>query len=164
VTTKGISKLEAAQRQLDCAIRLFQDEDSLAVHTLAYASYSLLRELLGDEAEKVMIKLEKSLELGKVPNFSKHRQGDPDAILEEHSAKSVHLTIALAIMLWKEHGKAETEAMQQFSALPDPYKPGYRASHTLKIAAEGGPITDEMLQAITTLGSTGGPAITRKKS
>ena len=49
--------------------------------------------------------------------------------------------------------------MQQFSALPDPYKPGYRASHRLKVAAEGGPITE-----ITTLGSTGGPAITRKKS
>jgi hypothetical protein len=95
VTTKGISKLEAAQRQLDCAIRLFRDEDSLAIHTLAYASYRLLRELLGDEAEKVMIKLEKSLELGKVP-LSKHRQGDPDAILEEHSANTVHLTIAQA--------------------------------------------------------------------
>lgn len=34
----AVTKIDAARRQLDCAIRLFfDDDDSLAVHTLAYA-------------------------------------------------------------------------------------------------------------------------------
>ena len=45
MTKSEIDKFEAAQRQLDCAIRLwFVDEDSLAIHTLAYAAGCLLRE------------------------------------------------------------------------------------------------------------------------
>ena len=70
MTKAGINKLEAAQRHLDCAIRLrFAGEDSLAFHSLAYIAYRLLRELLSRDAERVMIKMEKSLKLGKVPNF-----------------------------------------------------------------------------------------------
>jgi hypothetical protein len=62
-----------------------------------------------------------------------HSKDDPDVLLEEHTPKTVHLTIALAIMLWKEHGQEETEAMRTFSALPSPYKPGYRHSTALKL-------------------------------
>ena len=43
ITTNTV---EAATRQTACAIRLlFSGEDPLAIHTLAYASYSLLRDL-----------------------------------------------------------------------------------------------------------------------
>ena len=49
----GIDKFEAAQRQLDCAIRLWvADEDSLGIHTLAYAACCLLRDLLGTRKQK----------------------------------------------------------------------------------------------------------------
>ena len=42
-----VNKLEAARRQLDAAIRMFlMDEDCLAIHSLAAASYRVLRDLL----------------------------------------------------------------------------------------------------------------------
>ena len=42
----GISKTEAAERQLDAAIRLFfATDDWIAVHTLAAASGRILRDL-----------------------------------------------------------------------------------------------------------------------
>jgi len=41
-----LTKLEAAQRQLDAAIRLFlSSEDELAIHTLAAAAYRIFRDL-----------------------------------------------------------------------------------------------------------------------
>lgn len=40
------TKIEAAKRQLDAGVRmLFAKEDALAVHTLAFAAYGLLRDL-----------------------------------------------------------------------------------------------------------------------
>jgi hypothetical protein len=134
MTEGGISKLDAAGHQLDCAIRLLLEaNDSICADTLSYAAYRVLRELLGSGRAQVMITLEKSLKLGLVSNYFKHSKDDPDALLEEHTPKTVHLTIALAIMLWKEHGQEETEAMRTFSALPSPYKPGYRHSTALKL-------------------------------
>ena len=48
MTGTGITKLDAAQRQLDCAIRLmFSGEDSLVIHNLAYDAFCILRDLLG---------------------------------------------------------------------------------------------------------------------
>lgn len=44
--TVYVGKLAAAQRQIDAAIRmLFEDEDMLAVHTVAAAAYGILRAL-----------------------------------------------------------------------------------------------------------------------
>jgi hypothetical protein len=82
----------------------------------------------------VLKKLEEKLKLREVPEFFKHAESDPADILEEHSPKTAHLTIALAIALWKEHGQVETAAMREFSKLPDPYKPGHRASYVLTVA------------------------------
>ena len=42
----AVTKIAAAQRQLDAAIRMMlSDEDELAVHTVAAASYRILRDL-----------------------------------------------------------------------------------------------------------------------
>jgi hypothetical protein len=42
----AISKLEAARRQLDCAIRLYiAEEDALAVHTLSRAAFRILHDI-----------------------------------------------------------------------------------------------------------------------
>jgi hypothetical protein len=164
VSFRSISKLEAARRQLDWAIRLLlAGEDSVSTHTLAYASYCLLRDLRGRGPSKVLKKLEEKLKLREVPEFFKHAESDPTDILEEHSPKTAHLTIALAIALWKEHGQVETAAMREFSKLPDPYKPGHRASYVLTVAREEGPIMEERLSDIINMPSTGGPSILRKK-
>jgi hypothetical protein len=112
---------------------------------------------------QVMLKLERSLKLDEVPSFLKHARSDPGAILNEHSPKTVHLTIALAIRLWGEHGQEATAAMREFRALPDPYKPGYRASAAFQFAEGEGPITDKVVHSIITVASTGGSGITRKK-
>jgi hypothetical protein len=63
-----ISQLDAARRQLDCAICLLDAED-LAAHTLAWAAYNLLLEMVGDGAtRKVMHRVEKT-EARKVARF-----------------------------------------------------------------------------------------------
>jgi hypothetical protein len=44
--TLQISKIAAAQRQLDAAIRMFFDqEDELAIHTVAAAAFQVLRDV-----------------------------------------------------------------------------------------------------------------------
>ncbi len=166
--TKGeIDKFEAAQRQLDCAIRLwFVDEESLAIHTLAYAACCLLRDLFGSQKREVLSKFEVSQKFGEVPNFLKHADRNPEYVLIAHSKGSVHLTLAFAIRLWEEHGREKTSYMLAFSELNDPFKPGYQASETLKLLRHG-PITEQdavqtEIQRILTVGSTGGASVLPK--
>src|SRR6516165_4583541 len=109
----GITKLDAVRRQLDCAIRLLDTED-LAAHTLAWAAFNVLFEMLGKDATwKVVSKVKNKLKLGKVPGFLRHA-GDPNAILPEHSPETAYLTIVLAIRLWEERGEKLTEPMSEF--------------------------------------------------
>jgi len=146
-----ISQREAAQRHIDCAIRLLDTED-LAAHTLAYAAYGLLRDLLGAGATlNAVLKLQKKLKLGEIPNYFKHRYSDPGAILQEHSPETAHLAIALAIRLWEE--QSQTAAMRQFSALPSPYEPGFRHHAALGIVQRG-PLTDVSVENATVRRST----------
>jgi hypothetical protein len=76
--TENITKLDAAERQLDCAVRLrLRNEDSLSVHTLAYAAFGILRDLIrerGHDIQEVLaVLLDKSSKMGcqfsEVPNF-----------------------------------------------------------------------------------------------
>ena len=159
MTKSEIDKFEAAQRQLDCAIRLwFVDEDSIAIHTLAYAACCILRDLFDSQRREVLGKFEVSQKFGEVPNFLKHADRDPEYVLNAHSRLSVDLTVAFAIRLWEEHGREKTSYMLAFSELNDPYKPGHQASEALKLVRDG-PITDQNavkteVQRILTLGST----------
>jgi hypothetical protein len=122
MTESGIDKLEAAQRQLECAVRLWlADEDSLPVHTLAYAACRLLRDLFGSQNAEVFRKFEGSQRFGEVPNFLKDADRDPDYVLNAHSKKSVHLTLAFAIRLWEEHDREKTPEMIAFSEVDDPF-------------------------------------------
>jgi hypothetical protein len=165
----GITKLQAAQRQLDCALRLRREGgDSLAVHTLAYAAYCLLRDLYGkSETKEVLRQFEKSHKLDKVPNFLKHADRRPQAILKKHSETSTYTTLALAIRLWKDRGQPETAEMRSFSALPDPFKSGRRASKALQYVREG-PISDleaakAHFEALLVTTSTQGALIVEEK-
>lgn len=83
-----ITKLEAARRQLETAIRLyFTGGDLVSVHTLAGAAYGLVQGLnvkrggtlmLKDLAKKVVTKKDKKC-INCVENFLKHADKDPDA-------------------------------------------------------------------------------------
>jgi hypothetical protein len=85
-----ISKIEAARRQLDCAIKLwFMDGDEVSIHTLTVAAHQIIHDikensgvsvellfdtaLVKDEKRKNWIKL-----LKKSSNFFKHADNDPD--------------------------------------------------------------------------------------
>lgn len=53
-----INKLEAARRQINAAIRMsFLDEDELAIHTVAAAAYSIVRDLLGGRGRSDVLEL-----------------------------------------------------------------------------------------------------------
>jgi hypothetical protein len=80
--------------------------------------------------------LDRREKLGKefhgVPNFMKHADWDPDGWLENLSAKSAYLTLALAIILWTALGEAETALMTSFWQLSNPLLPGHKAEGGLK--------------------------------
>ena len=172
MTDGGIDKFEAAQRQLDCAIRLWvADEDSLAIHTLAYAACCLLHDLLGNQKAEVLRKFEGSQRFGEVPNFVKHADRDPDYILNARSKLSGHLTLAFAIRLWEEHGREKTPEMNAFSEAVDPFKPGHRSNESLRFVQHSPPLDSDVVETelqtiagrIASLLSTDGPALTRKE-
>jgi hypothetical protein len=142
----GITKLDAAQRQLDCAIWLrLKGMDSLAVHTLAYAAYGILRDLCRDrpEVREMIEAIIDHTEFAKVPSFLKHADYDPEGMLDAHSPETVHLTVALTIRLWKELGREVTPAMSEFNdQLGDPYEPAHRASEGFRYLRDSPPLAD----------------------
>ncbi len=88
-----VTKLEAAERHLRVAIRLFfEDRDLVAVHTLAAAALDLLRGLARRHGvgssflkDNPLVRPEKKQELARLvneaQNFFKHADHDPDARL-----------------------------------------------------------------------------------
>ena len=91
-----ISKIDAARRQLECAIRLyFNDGDAISIHTLAAAARNVLLDLcryrgqssaiLREELIKNYVKPEHAKDVRAVykraENFFKHADSDPDEVL-----------------------------------------------------------------------------------
>jgi hypothetical protein len=156
-----ISKLDAAKRQLDCAISLFlSKQDSLAIHTLAYAAYRLVHDHHPKNVKAILEEFERIVSFRAIPNFLKHANSDAGAILDDHSLETTWLTIAVAIRLWNELGQQKTNAMLEFAKLPNPYKPGHQASAAFEYVQHGS-ISDPNtaaadLQEIASLPSTGG--------
>ena len=92
----SVTKLDAAERQLREAIRLFlEDRDPLAIHTLASAAAQITADLLRAKGvpsiirSGAMIKDERRAEvLGTIrapENFLKHADNDPGAVLRFNS-------------------------------------------------------------------------------
>jgi len=86
-----ISKLDAARRQLDTAIRLyFEESDEVSVHTLAGAAHVLLTDLHTARNTKTLlhryIRPEKIWEFEKAvrkpQNFFKHAADDPTIVTD----------------------------------------------------------------------------------
>ena len=94
MSTMQASKLEAARRQLDTAIRLhFSDADVVSIHTLAATAYNIINDvsnkrgaaamlvkgtLIDDARVEVREKLRS--EFNKAENFFKHADRDPDGV------------------------------------------------------------------------------------
>jgi hypothetical protein len=90
-----ISRLEAARRQLDTAIRLyFTNGDPISIHTLAAAAFEILKDVdrhgpntgtFYDSVENVVTPgLEKQaiIAMREAQNFFKHAQQEPDKVLD----------------------------------------------------------------------------------
>jgi hypothetical protein len=125
-----ISKLEAAKRQLDCAIRLFlNDDDMSSTITLSRAAFRLLWDIYptiaADGFEKPLSKVIEVLGWSKfnaIANFLKHADKDPEAQTEPdeiHARSGIGFSIIL-------YGRATDYA----------YSPEMKAWETLMTLAE----------------------------
>lgn len=91
-----ISKLDAARRQLETAIRLyFNDCDPVSIHTLTAASYNIVRDINRSARGTKLIIKEQLIErvvpehqkevrnkLNEAENFFKHADNDPTGVLQ----------------------------------------------------------------------------------
>lgn len=91
-----VSKLDAARRQLETAIRLyFNDSDPVSIHTLTAAAYNVLRDINREAGGTKLIIKEELIErvvpeyqkevrrkLNEAENFFKHADKDPKGVLE----------------------------------------------------------------------------------
>ena len=89
----SVTKIQAAQRQIDAAIRmLFRNEDPVAIHTVAMAGFQILRDITKkgtlehpiDSMIKSMIKPGKEKKfwgaLNNFSNFCKHADRNPNGV------------------------------------------------------------------------------------
>lgn len=91
-----ISKLDAAKRQLETAIRLyFSEGDPVSIHTLAAAAYDVIHDITAKRGAEPMLLKDRMLDyvkpeykkmlgekLNAAANFFKHADRDPEATLD----------------------------------------------------------------------------------
>lgn len=130
---KPVTKLEAAKRQLDTAIKLyFDNEDSLSVHTLAYASFKILFDLYPSfHSDGYAAKIDELIQQPKLgwsrfnrtANFLKHADRDPMDELKHHDADHVEGTIGLAACLYRRIAGDFTPRMRGFDCWTEALHP-----------------------------------------
>lgn len=116
-----ISKLEAAQRQLDCAIRLyFAEDDILAVHTLSRAAFRLLYDIYpamkDDGFARDLDGVIKKLGWGRfnhAANFLKHADNDPAATDDVHETDT-QMGMGFGVILFSRLSGGYTPEMRAF--------------------------------------------------
>lgn len=110
--TFKVTKLQAAQRQLNTAIELwFAEGDPVSVHSLAYAAYEITHRLYRNAGHSNLLYDSKAIEdseraevvtaLKRSANFFKHaeQEGTPDAICELRPADTILFLYMAAIGL-----------------------------------------------------------------
>lgn len=113
-----ITKLEAARRHLDEAIKLFfEDRDPLTIHTLAAAAQGTLRDIakatgakhlsilhdhpgIPENRRKDLVKA-----LNAPRNFFKHADKDPQGILEFDESVNVDTLLDAVLLYWTVSGE-----------------------------------------------------------
>lgn len=106
---KQLNKLDAAQRQLDCAIRLvFAGEDNLPIYTITHACFTVLRNLHSHKFpdKKLLSNITKDQwkTISSLPNYLKHADNDPEEIIElidSNTDISIDLNISTCIFIFE---------------------------------------------------------------
>ncbi|MBR1204476.1 MULTISPECIES: hypothetical protein [unclassified Bradyrhizobium] len=147
-----ISKLEAAKRQLNCAIRLYLNDDDLSsVITLSRASFRLLWDIYptiaNDGFERPLSKLIEQIgwhKFNAISNFLKHADKDPEAQMEPdevHARTGIGFSIILYSRATSTYSP-EMRAWETLMTLSDPEvwdshpEPGHEGYNDFKIAVE----------------------------
>ncbi len=121
-----VNKIEAAQRQIDVAIRLlFTNEDPVAIHTLVSAAFRILRDVANKrgsvqehELLKQMVIPGKEKEfwglISEAANFFKHGARDTEKVLEGIKEEVNDYMLSLACQYYKKLGHKPTPEMNAF--------------------------------------------------
>ena len=115
-----LSKIEAARRQLDTAIRLyFENDDLIAVHALSRAAFRVLYDLhpADDDYKKLVTQTIQYLGWGnftKLTNFLKHANLDPEGEADEPNEADIQIGIGFAAMLYRKMTGTLTPEMEVF--------------------------------------------------
>ena len=140
-----ITKLEAAKRQLNCAIRLyFNNDDMSSTITLSRAAFRLLWDLYPtvttDGLERGLDRIIKILgwkQFNEITNFLKHADKDPEAQMDPHEVNA-ESGIGFGVILYGRMTEGDyspemkawetwksLEAPDIWDAHPDPDHPQY---------------------------------------
>jgi hypothetical protein len=116
-----IDKIEAARRQVECAIRLLAShDDALAVHTLAMAAFGILNDLAAtrhvdyDAQLKTFFTKIGFAHITNTANFLKHADRDPDANLRSLDEEENDWRIGYCILLYRALQGTFTPTMAAF--------------------------------------------------
>ncbi|HKJ05709.1 MAG TPA: hypothetical protein VJ974_08940 [Geopsychrobacteraceae bacterium] len=122
VTTIKVNKIEAAQRQIDAAIRLlFDSEDPIAIHTLTMAGFRILRDIAEKQKCPITMLFKSFIQPGMegkfwgslqtLANFLKHAKKDPEGIIENIQEEVNDSIILLASLYYQGLGYQFTPEM-----------------------------------------------------
>jgi hypothetical protein len=120
-----ITKLEAAQHQLDCAIRLLLNSDDLSsVITLSRAAFRILFDIYPvlQPEEDFNAHLDRAItqmgwaKFNKIANQLKHADNDADAVIDPNPIHAM-VGIGLAIVLHRQITGRITLEMQAFETI-----------------------------------------------
>ena len=122
MTKLKVNKIEAAQRQIDTAIRLlFDNEDPVSIHTLAMAGFRILRDLAhkhNSNMNRVVKSRIKPVMEGKFwgtmqsfANFLKHANKDPDGIIDDVHEEINDAILFLTTIFYRDLGYQFTPEM-----------------------------------------------------
>lgn len=118
-----VNKIEAAQRQIDVAIRLlFAKEDPVAIHTLGSAALRVLRDLAESKGSVKMHEFIKKQiipgkekmfwrAIGKSANFFKHAEHDAESVLEGFQEEVNDFMLFFACKYYEDLGQSLSAEM-----------------------------------------------------
>ena len=117
----SITKLDAARRQIDAAVRLsFDDDDKIAIHTLTWAAYGILVaydiKTNSGTAWGSTLRASPDNEARIISNFLKHADKDHEKALYDFPISIPQTVLRFSIKLYHELTNTMSEEMRIFSA------------------------------------------------